>query len=186
MLTQLSAPESYPVSLADVKEHLKVEHSDEDDLITSYIATATSICEVRTGRAFVEQTWKYHLSEFPDSKLYLPKPPLMSVTHIKYYDAENSQQTWSADNYHVVTGTKGQGWIEPISTTTYPTTYTRPDSIEIQFVCGYETQPPQAEHLIKLIVGGFYEEREGQSYNTIKDNPAVERLANQLRVGEYV
>lgn len=184
MLTQVTAPESYPVSLADIKSHLRIDASTEDDLLTVYLQAATGWLETETQRAYVQQTWKYQLDAFSD-RIYLPLPPLVSVTHVKYYDSENVQQTLSSSNYHVVTGAKAQGYVEKMSTVSWPTTYDRPDAVEIQYACGYSTIPPQAVHAIKLLVGGYYEEREAQGYTQAKDNPALDRLVSQLRSGEY-
>lgn len=187
MLTLKTAPASYPVTVAELKAHLAIDISTEDTRLGLYLAAATSLCEVYTGRAFVSQTWKLNLDSFPDGKIYLPKPPLTSVTHIKYYDESNVLQTWDNTNYHVMTPTNVEGWIEPLTGETYPATYTRPDAIEIQFVCGYpETSgalmmPAQVEMAIKFICACWNENRGDEGDKT--DLPqGAKALLDQLKV----
>jgi len=179
MLTLIQSPSSYPVGLSELKAHLAIDVSSEDDRLNALIAAATELCEVETGRAFVSQSWKLTKKTFPSGKLYFPKPPLVSVTSVKYYDGDNVQQTFNSGNYYVCKSTRSQGWIEPVSS--WPTTYDRPDAVEITFVCG-GFAAAQVVQAIKIICGSWNEHREGE-----KDIPlAAQRLMNQLKTGAYV
>lgn len=179
MLTLVTPAASYPVTLSDLKEHLAIDVASEDDRLTAMLAAATALCETETQRAYVSQTWKQTQRAFPCGKLYLPKPPLSSVTSVKYYDADNVQQTWDSSNYYVCKGTKAQGWIEPVDN--WPATYDRPDAVEIIFVAG-GFAPAQVAHAIKVICGQWNEGREGQ-----EDIPqAAKMLLNQLKTGVYL
>ena len=183
-LTLVTAPATYPVTLAELKSHLAIDVATEDTRLTSLIAAATDLCEIFTGRSFVTQTWKLTMPSFPyaNNELFLPKPPLQSVTFVKYYDADtNVQNTWSNTNYYTVTPTKAQGWIEPISSNpVYPATYCRPDAVQVTFVCGgYGLN--QVSQAIKLICAHWNEAREGDL-----DIPvSAQRLLAQLSTGAY-
>ena len=54
----LNAPASEPVSLAEAKLFLRVEHDDDDDLIAALIAAARVQVEAQTRRALITQTWR--------------------------------------------------------------------------------------------------------------------------------
>ena len=50
MLSLVAAPRETAVSLEEAKEHLTVDHFEHDDLITSFIKTATARLDGPSGR----------------------------------------------------------------------------------------------------------------------------------------
>ena len=62
-----SAPATEPVSLAEAKLHLRVETvmTDDDTLIQALITAARQTAESITRRAFITQSWKLVLDQFP-------------------------------------------------------------------------------------------------------------------------
>ena len=162
---------------------MRVDISTDDTLIDTYIEAARQLAEENTGRAFVERTLRLDLPCF-DTEIILPKPPLISVSEVKYYDSANALQTLVAGNYDV--DTPG-GRILIASTGTYPSTYRRPDAVQITFSAGYESTsspkdyreaiPERIKAAIKLLVADMYENREASIVGTIRsDNPTVARL----------
>jgi len=75
-----------PVTLAEAKAHLRVEHAREDALIASAIKAATLHAQVFTRRQFVSALWTLRLDRFPCRELRLPVPPLRSVVQLSYRD----------------------------------------------------------------------------------------------------
>jgi uncharacterized phiE125 gp8 family phage protein len=84
MTTSLvTAPVRVPVSLADVKAHLRITSTDHDDLLAGLIAAATDMAERFCNRRMVRQTWKLFRDAWPsDDELILPFGQLQSVTHV--------------------------------------------------------------------------------------------------------
>src|SRR5690606_32636730 len=106
-----AGPTSLPVTLEDAKVHLRVDHDDEDGLITQYLAAATEWAEDFQGRAFVTRTYQLTMSRFPKTRpIYLPRPPLQSVTSISYYDRDDAQQTVDASDYYADLGS-APAWV---------------------------------------------------------------------------
>ena len=62
-LKLVTAASTYPVTLAEAKLHLRVDSTDEDTLITALITAATEMCEQKTGRAIMQQTWDVTLDK---------------------------------------------------------------------------------------------------------------------------
>ena len=56
MVRVITPPAQMPVSLDTTKEHLRVDGTDEDDLITGYLKAAITRAENITGRALITQT----------------------------------------------------------------------------------------------------------------------------------
>lgn len=174
------------VSVDDMKAHLHVDHDDDDALIELYTAAATARLDGRDGllqRALVAQTWDLKLERFPGCMAYgasawnwpwitLPLPPLLSVDFVKYFDADDSEQTWDAGSYHVVGVGGGQpGRIQLRDSQSWPSISTSwPEPVTVRFTAGHldPTEspdivgevPPAIVQAIKLITGHLYANRE--------------------------
>lgn len=88
-LTVLIPPAEEPVSVATAKAHLRVDTTADDALIGVYLSAARERGEGLARRAFVTQSLRLVLDEFPASLiLTLPRPPLQSVEEITYLDSD--------------------------------------------------------------------------------------------------
>jgi len=166
MLTTVTSPELEPISLSDAKDHLRVDITTDDALIEGYIAAAREYAENVTRRALITQTLEYVLDGWPSGvEIQLPRPPLQSVTSVKYVDDDDVEHTFAPSNYHAVTA--GQpGRIVLGEDSSWPTDDLRPGgAITIRFVAGYGNDPEDVPRLIRqammMMIGLLYENREG-------------------------
>jgi len=181
-LTLVTAPTVEPVTVADIKSHLRIDTTDEDTLIEDYITAAREYCERYQNRAYITQTWNLTLNDFPDGdEIEIPLPPLQSITSIKYYGTDDTEYTLSTDDYMVDTDSE-VGRVVLKYAKTWPSITLRPaNAVVIQFVAGYgdaDTDVPERiKQAIKLLVGHLYENREATSIRSIVNVPfAVESL----------
>lgn len=88
-LKLVTAPASLPLTLAQVKEHLRVQDSDEDTMLALYIEAATVHAESFMGRALIDQTWDYTIDRLPcnGGTIELPRQPLLGVTQFDTGDS---------------------------------------------------------------------------------------------------
>lgn len=170
--TLVTAPSALPVELGLLKLHLRIDHSDEDALLTAILDTAVASLDGRAGDlnlAIMPQTWKVEFGNWPE-ELRLPLTPVSSITHVKYYDTLGVQQTLSAANYSAHTDEMG-AYIRYGSTVVLPNLYyQRDDAIEVQFVAGYASAslvPPPIKSAILLLAADLYEHRESFVTGTI-------------------
>lgn len=162
-LIEVTAPTSEPLTTEAARNHMRVDINEEDVTVDAYIKAARKWCERYTGKAFITQTWDLYLDEWPASPVYLPLPPLQSVTSWKYTDDDGNESTWASSNYIVSTGTPGR--ITVVSDASLPTvTLQEADAVVIRFVCGYGDDPDdvdeQARQAVRMLAGHFYENRE--------------------------
>lgn len=95
-LVVLTPPEEEPVSVATAKAHMRVDYSTDDALIATYLKAAREICEGLARRAFVTQSLRLVLDDFPPSAiLKLPRPPLQSVEAVTYIDDDGNEHDWT-------------------------------------------------------------------------------------------
>ena len=86
----LTAPAVEPLSLAEAKAFLRVETSDEDDVITALIGGARIHVEAQTRRALITQSWRLSFDCWPtDGRLPVVPAPLQALTAARVYDANN-------------------------------------------------------------------------------------------------
>lgn len=179
-LRLITEPEDWPITLQEAKDHLRVDVSDDDDLIESFIEAATDYCDGPSGylgRALVEQTWELVLDEFPEEEISIPLPPLIAVDFIKYDNPAGEEITMSAADY-TVDNVSEPGWILPVGD--WPSTFEGINAVRIRFRCGWaddggspavQNVPATIKSAIKLIIGNLYANREtiilGQSVNEI-------------------
>lgn len=164
----VNAPETYPVTLAEAKKHVRAEDfTDDDTLLTLYIQAATEYAESFTGRALIAQTWNLFLDVFPAALIEIPLPPLIEVIGVFYLDADDVEREFAAENY-VVDDASEPARITLASGAAWPSISTDKNSIRIQFRAGYlDNSSPQVANVpadikaaILLHVGSLYAMRE--------------------------
>ena len=90
----LSGPEVEPVTLAEAKLFLRVEHDDDDDLIAALIAGSRIHIESQTRRALISQTWRLTRDVWPESgRLFVLPVPLVSLVAARIYTDNTTTHT---------------------------------------------------------------------------------------------
>ena len=133
-------PAAEPVSLAEMKLHLKVESSvtADDTLIETLIMAAREWCEQYQNRSYIEQTIILKMDCF-ENVIKLPAPPLIGIAAdgIKYLDSNGAEQTLSPTIYDVFS-TCEPAEIRLAYNQTWPTTYSVKHAVRITYTAGYE------------------------------------------------
>jgi uncharacterized phiE125 gp8 family phage protein len=189
-LTLVTAPTIEPVSLDEAKAHVRIYANDDDAMLSSLISAARQSAERFMNRAILTQTWDFFCDLLPcgNEPLELPMAaPLQSVTSLKYYDADGTQQTWSSSNY-VVSVSKEPGTIRLAYGISWPSVRVRPDSITVRYVAGWTSAalvPYPIKQAILLLIGHWYNNREEVVAGTMnKLESAAEHLLTQYKVGD--
>lgn len=173
------------ISLVEAKAQCRVLHEDEDTYIADLIDAAQDwIAGEKSwlGRGVVEQEWELTLSAFPDGRVDLPRPPLVSVDGVFYTPsgggAEVEITTFRTINAAMADG----GYILPAKNTEWPETDNEPGSVRVAFTTGFATVPPAIKHAMLLMVGHWYKNREAASEANMSDLPfAVDALLYPYR-----
>lgn len=164
-LKLLTAPSIMPVTLAEAKAHCRIDHSDNDSMITSLIDAAVSYLDGYTGilgRCLIEQTWELYYDTFPCGDLRIPLGKLISITSVEYVDPTTLLYvTWASANYEVDTYSL-DGWVIPVDG--WPTPADTSNAIRVTFKAGYGDEagdvPAAIRQAILMMIGHWYENRE--------------------------
>ncbi len=166
MLLKLhTSPAVEPVTIDEVKLHLRVDGDDEILLIANLIQAARETVENLCG-PLITQTWYQYEDRFPaGAVINIVKPRLQTVTSLKYTDTDESTETFSSDYYDLNIVDEHHPKIVLKDEYSWPSdTLTEVNPIEIIFTCGYGTSaasvPMMLRHAMLLLIGNWYEERQ--------------------------
>jgi hypothetical protein len=173
-LTLVAGPAVEPLTLADAKNWVRHDPDDssQDAVYTPLIKAARQACEGVARIALVTQTWRLTLDRFPgyggagfggqgspdywrlgpdaDPRVVrLPRPPLQSISSVKYLDMAGALQTLATSEY-VVDLDSQPGRIAPAFGKFWPPTYPVPNAVQVQFVAGYGPAASDVPEDIKL------------------------------------
>lgn len=153
MLRVVTPAVAEPVTVEDVKAHLRVTHAADDALIAAQITAAREHVEAFTGLALVAATYSWQ----PSAQGYAgwrPDLPLLpaTVTEVSYYDgsvrvvADAADYRFDADRGQLTLG----AWRAAIvSFTTAPVHVPEAlkSAIKLRVQAEYEADPQDAERL---------------------------------------
>lgn len=138
-LQLLTPPTGEPLTLARVKNHLRVEQDfeDDDELISSLITAARQHTEAVTSCLFLIQTWRLTLDRFPPCHdIEIRKRPVQQIVSIKYIDQDGVEQTVDPADYQV----DSRGFlcrIRPAYNESWPSARCQMNAVTITFTAGY-------------------------------------------------
>lgn len=195
-LRLITEPASEPVSLAEAKAHLVVEHSSDDTLISTLITSARRHVEARTHRGLVRQQWRLTLDCFADA-IDLRKYPVLSVASVNYIDGNGASQIvggsvspMNPQDYYTLD--LGANCIRRAYGATWPTPRYQKSAVWVDFWAGYANDsvspttavPADLRTAILLLIGDLYEHRERKAETELYHNDAFELLIGAYWVPE--
>jgi uncharacterized phiE125 gp8 family phage protein len=162
-LIPTSPPAIEPVSLAEAKLHLRIDHADEDALVQSLIQAARAHLELVLSRAFITQGWRYLRDAWPEAReLRLPLSPVQSVASVIVHAADGSTATLDPASL-VLDGADSQSRLVLAASAARPMPGRAANGLEINFTAGHGAAaadvPAALRHAILLLVAHWYESR---------------------------
>lgn len=180
---RVTAPAALPVSLERVKAHCRVDHSEEDDLLTDLIGAATDHLDGWSGvlrRCLVSQAWSVSFDEFADV-MRLPFPAL-TIESVTSLNAAGDETTASPSGYALRRDTLGS-FVERLTSAIWPAVSNERQAVTVTFVAGYgdaDDVPKAIQSALLLMIGDLYANREtaviGLSASAIPMSTTVQRL----------
>lgn len=158
------------LSVAEMKENLRIGYTKEDELIKRCILAAYDWLSGENGwlrRAIIATDFTLTLPAF-SSQIELPRPPLRSVTTVKYR-VDGTLTLLDSAVYRVRKQTDGFSYIGLGIDQEWPTTVDRDDgeAIEIVFSAGMadtganaKAKYPSLHKAMALLAGDYFRNRE--------------------------
>ncbi len=158
MIVTVVTPPDPLVTLEEAKQHLRVDHSDDDAMINAYIAAASAHLDGPRGwldRSIGTQELQAVSAGFCDGKIHLPYGPVQSVEALVYLDADNAEQTIDPADYAVA---NDRIWFS--YGYSLPAVYPAFNAVQISYTAGFDETPPALKAAVLMHVGTLYENRE--------------------------
>ena len=152
-ITTIVAPSATLVTLADAKNYLKVDYSEDDALIQSLIDSAIKRLEQYAGSAFSPRTLK--VVAYVDFFIEPPYAPINSITKVEYYSDNAWVEAVLDSDYYILGDTYKKVYMVTAPQREYRFTYT----------CGFTTLPQSIYNAILKLVADLYDYRASESPN---------------------
>lgn len=190
-LVRASEPAVEPVSLADAKQHLRVDTDDDNLYITALISSAREWCETYIDRTFVETQWTMRMDFFP-FEIELPRPPMhpsLTATVVTYTRDDGTVETLSTAAYRVDRNST-PGVIRNLYGGSWPSHLLDENSVTVTWWAGYgpdgQKVPRAIRHAILMLVAYLYERRLAADSVPANEIPfGVKSLLDTHRWGQY-
>lgn len=168
-------PATEPITLQELKDFARIDGTDEDTLLNSFIESARRACENYLGRALIEQTITMKMDLWPRIIIELPRPPLISITAVETLDESDVATVYASSNYFIITTSEPGSLVIKIGASMPNNTARNYGGYQIRYKAGYgssKTDVPSAiRDGIKLWATDIYENR------FVRDEPPPEAMS---------
>lgn len=159
-IAELMPPAVEPVTLAEVKAHLRLDTGEEDALLGALVRAARHHMETETGLCLIVRSLRLYLDDWPEGRvIQIARGPVQAVEAITVYDEAGAPVEVDAAGY-VLDGTaRPARLILPAR----PETARALNGIEIDFSAGFGESgadvPDTLKRALLLHVAVMYELR---------------------------
>ena len=179
--TLVTGPAVEPITLDELKTHLRIDGDADDETIVSLISEARSMIEEYLNIAMINQTWRLTMDHWPahgagvypptlQSQLAgdpryveLPRFPLGSVTSVTTYAEDSTATAVTVASVFDVDSYSTPGRLSLMSGQTWPTHGRPTNAIDVVYVAGYgaakQAVPPMLRRAVLNVAAFMFEHR---------------------------
>jgi hypothetical protein len=180
----LEGPSVEPVSLAELKAHLRIDDSAEDDYLFSLIAECREEIEQASGMALIRQKWRLTIDHWPGARqqwwdgvkdghinmlygapadLHLPRYPLIEIDSVTVFDEDSTSAAVNVGATFDIDTNQRPGRLALKSGATWPIALRPTNAIQIDYYAGYgasaSSVPAPLKRAIRSMAAYLYSHR---------------------------
>jgi uncharacterized phiE125 gp8 family phage protein len=164
----LIPPSTEPWSVAEAKTFLRVEHGDDDAIISALIAAARAHVEALTRRALLVQRWRFVLDAWPaDGRLDPRMGPLRSVIAARVFDAAGHSSAIDVASF--VVDAAADIIASPVWALPLPGRCAAGIELDVELGFGADASdvPDALRHAVRMLVAHWYDNRAAPGAGTL-------------------
>lgn len=159
-LVRTTDPSVEPITLAEAKANLRIDHDSEDALIEGLIRAAREEVEASTGLALIDQDWRRVLDRVPSSgRVLLHRHPVKSIISVTLYGSDGEASLLDPGDYRLDAVSRPAR----LHILKRPANHVAMNGIEVDFSAGFGESGADVPDLIKraihLLVAHWFEFR---------------------------
>lgn len=135
-LVEITASTDIPVHVKELADFLRLDDAKELKTVEDMAKAVTQRLQKIHWTQFLTATFDQYFDTFDDAPFVLDRPPVGTVSSVKYYDTSSVLQTLSADVWEQG-DQNGLGVVRLAYNQTWPTCRGHTDDIVIRFTAGY-------------------------------------------------
>jgi uncharacterized phiE125 gp8 family phage protein len=193
-LKRIAGPFVEPITLAETKQHLRVDIDADDSYIASLITAAREYCEDYLDRTLNHTQWQMKMDDFPQ-EIGMPRPPMVAsgtATAVSVTYVENSlggTTTLSLSQYRIDRDST-PGILRPLYGGSWPSHLSDENSLTVTWWGGYGPSPGDVprvvRHAMLMLVATWYERRQAIDSVSATEVPiGAKALLDSARWGAY-
>ena len=192
-LTTLTQPAVEPVTLAEAKQHLRVDTTTDDAYIHSLVHSAREWCEAYCDETFIHTQYRMTLDSFP-VEIELPRPPMATAgtttAVVVTYTLENQSTAVLATNQYRVDRDAVPGAIRTLYNGSWPSHLLDYNAVTVTWWAGHAATatgvPQRFRSAVLWLVGYWYERRMAAEAVNLSEIPfGVKSLLDSAKWGSY-
>lgn len=153
-----------PVSMDDLRNHLRIEHDADDAYLIALASAARTAAENHIDTIIAAREYLMTLDEFP-AEIEIPLAPVQSTSiDVTYYDTAGQVQTFELFDFYRVNDSL---FLVPDSGRSWPATQSGKDRVMIAFTAGWADTPKDVKHAILMIASTLYDQRRDVTAQTM-------------------
>ncbi len=173
-LTLINPPANEPISVSEIKDHLRILNDDNNDDLSGLGVSARHALEARSGFAFLPQVWAYQTERQGQTDIVLPITPVLEINALEIVHDDGSLEAIDRDHFRVELGSVSRIRLNQYSLASQVVNFSPRDHIKITFTAGHRSIgdiPPELRHAIRILIAHFYENRESASQSRVYSIP---------------
>lgn len=134
-----TGPTIEPITIDELKTRLRITTCHFDNELQDLLKSARTAVEREAYRRLITQTVEMHLEDFPGTygDIEIRLAPIISITHVKYYDQDDTLQTYSSGNYYADLASVPPRIVLETSQSWPNTQLSRPNKVVVTMQAGY-------------------------------------------------